>query len=54
MSASDQMAPASVSAAGWKRRASSSAFLAIVAVAMFGWLVGLAWMVLQVAGWLLN
>jgi hypothetical protein len=52
MSASDQAAPASVGL-GWKRRASGSAFLAIIAVAMFGWLAGLAWTVILVAEWLL-
>ena len=52
MSATDQAAPASVRS-GWKRRASSSAFLAIIAVAMFGWLLGLAWVVILAAEWLL-
>ena len=48
-----EQAAAAASRRGWKRRASGSAFLAIIAVAMFGWLVGLAWMVILVAEWLL-
>jgi hypothetical protein len=51
MSASDPAAPASTHR-GWKRRASGSAFLMIIAVAMCGWLIGLAWIAISVAEWL--
>jgi hypothetical protein len=51
MSSSDQAAIISPYR-GWKRRASSSAFLMVIAVAMFGWLAGLAWAAILVAEWL--
>ncbi len=47
-----EQAAAAASRGGWKRRASGSAFLGIIAIAMFGWLVGLAWLAISVAEWL--
>jgi hypothetical protein len=47
-----EQAAAAASRGGWKRRASGSAFLVIIAIAMFGWLVGLAWLAISVAEWL--